>query len=61
MQCIARCKSNPFKQCSLKQCENKLCKKHLADKTVVTINLRYLYTCLRYFITLKSNYKTNSK
>ena len=38
MQCIARCKSNPFKQCSLKQCENKLCKKHLADKTVVTIN-----------------------
>tara|TARA_B100001564_G_scaffold186141_2_gene156348 strand:+ start:95 stop:1213 length:1119 start_codon:yes stop_codon:yes gene_type:complete len=38
MQCIARCKSNPFKQCSLKQCENKLCKKHLTDKTVITIN-----------------------
>ena len=39
MQCIARCKSNPFKQCSLKQCENKLCKKHSQEENIKTIDI----------------------
>ena len=38
MQCIARCKSNPFKQCSLKQCDNKLCKKHSQEENIKTDN-----------------------
>ena len=37
MQCIARCKSNVFKQCSFKSCKNNLCKKHLNDTSVITI------------------------
>ena len=37
MQCIARCKSNPFKQCSLKAKCNKLCNKHNEKQNVKTI------------------------
>ena len=37
MQCIARCKSNMFKRCSLKECKNNLCKKHSNDINVITI------------------------
>lgn len=38
MLCIARCKSNPFKQCSFKisSC-NKLCNKHNNEENVVTM------------------------
>ena len=39
MRCIARCKSNPFKQCSFKissSC-NKLCNKHINEENVETI------------------------
>ena len=38
MQCIARCKSNPFKQCSLKAKCNKLCNKHNEEQNVKTID-----------------------
>ena len=38
MQCIARCRTNPFKQCSFKisSC-NKLCNKHNNEENVVTM------------------------
>ena len=41
MQCIARCKSNIFKQCSCKTINNKLCSKHLNEE-----NLKTIETCL---------------
>ena len=41
MQCIARCKSNIFKQCSCKAINNKLCSKHINEK-----NLKTIETCL---------------
>ena len=37
MQCIARCKSNPFKQCSFKCTHNKLCNKHNNEQNVSTM------------------------
>jgi len=37
MQCIARCKSNPFKQCSFKCTHNKLCNKHNNEENVFTV------------------------
>ena len=37
MQCIARCKSNPFKQCSFNAIHNKLCNKHNKEDNVNTI------------------------
>lgn len=39
MQCIARCKSNPFKQCSLNGIHNKLCKKHNQEENIKTIDI----------------------
>jgi len=38
MKCIARCKSNPFKQCSFIAIGlNKLCTKHCSDCNIKTI------------------------
>tara|TARA_B110000114_G_C15016602_1_gene367096 strand:- start:6 stop:1136 length:1131 start_codon:yes stop_codon:yes gene_type:complete len=37
MKCIARCKSNPFKQCSLNALYNKLCNKHNKEEKIQTI------------------------
>ena len=39
MQCIARCKSNPFKQCSFNAIHNKLCNKHNKEQNVKTIEI----------------------
>ena len=38
MQCIARCKSNPFKQCSLNGIHNKL-QKHSQEENIKTIDI----------------------
>ena len=43
MQCIARCKSNPFKQCSLNAIHNKLCNKHNKEQNVKTIENTIIY------------------
>ena len=40
MKCIARCKSNQFKQCSLNAiCNNKFCNKHNNKQNIKTINV----------------------
>lgn len=39
MQCIARCKSNLFKQCSLNGIYDKLCKKHSQEENIKTIDI----------------------
>jgi len=37
MQCVARCKSNFFKQCSFNAVHNKLCCKHINEENIKTV------------------------
>lgn len=65
MQCIARCKSNPFKQCSCKAINNKLCSKHMNEKNIKTIetslfSAKEIQTFINNYINIFNTNKKNS-
>jgi len=65
MQCIARCKSNLFKQCSCKTINNKLCSKHINEKNLKTIETglftdKEIQTFINNYINVFNTNKKNS-